>query len=52
MLGLLVTIIGIIETFKAPSALADFSIPDYELVYNAPIETTLQAPDLYAPDSI
>ncbi|MBG6246314.1 phospholipase [Candidatus Symbiopectobacterium sp. 'North America'] len=35
-----------------PSALADFSIPGYELVYTAPVETTLQAPDLRAPDAV
>lgn len=35
-----------------PSALADFSIPGYELVYTAPVETALQAPDLRAPDAV
>ncbi|QZN95605.1 phospholipase [Symbiopectobacterium purcellii] len=34
------------------SALADFSIPGYELVYTAPVETALQAPDLRAPDAV
>lgn len=31
---------------------ADFRIPGYELVYTAPTETTLAAPDLRAPDVV
>lgn len=34
------------------TAFADFRIPGYELVYTAPTETTLDAPDLRAPDVV
>lgn len=44
--------VGLGLCWVTPSALADFSIPGYELVYTAPVETALAAPDLRAPDAV
>lgn len=44
--------VGLGLSLVTPSVLADFSIPGYELVYTAPVETALQAPDLRAPDTV
>lgn len=44
--------IGLGLCFFTPSVLADFSIPGYELVYTAPVETALGAPDLRALDAV
>lgn len=44
--------IGLGLCLFSSSVLADFSIPGYELVYTAPVETALGAPDLRAPDAV
>lgn len=44
--------VGLGLCLVTPSVLADFSIPGYELVYTAPVETALAAPNLRAPDAV